>query len=94
VVNVFFDTLTGTYRRAAAMLVLTRKLNRTGESPGEDIIYIGEDIRVQIVRDHAGVVGLGISAPKDVLILRAEIADEELRDRWGDNGQRAERRAR
>ncbi len=55
------------------MLVLTRRV-------GEEIV-IGEDIRIQVVEIQRGRVRLGISAPGDVHILRAELfaADEEKR---------------
>ena len=58
------------------MLVLTRKPN--------EAIVIGDDVRVVIVsidRDH---VRLGIEAPPDVAVHRAEIYDEiHRRDAFG-----------
>lgn len=50
------------------MLVLTRKL--------DEEILIGDDIRIMLVRLGRGSVGIGIEAPRDVRIVRAEIADE------------------
>ena len=47
------------------MLVLTRK-------EGEQIL-IGEDITVRIVLIDKGKVRIGIEAPRDVKILRAEL---------------------
>jgi carbon storage regulator len=46
------------------MLVLTRK---TGE-----VILIGEDIRIKVVRIKSNTVRLGIIAPKDMGIHRDE----------------------
>ena len=62
-----------TFEEGTQMLVLTRRI-------GEEIL-IGENIRVQVVEVQRGRVRLGISAPGDVHILRAELfaADEEKR---------------
>ncbi len=49
------------------MLVLTRK-------PGQRI-HIGGDIVLTIVRLKGGQVRLGIEAPKEVPVYRAEIAE-------------------
>ena len=48
------------------MLILSRK---EGES-----IVIGENITVKIVSAEKGVVKIGIDAPRDVTILRTELA--------------------
>jgi carbon storage regulator len=50
-----------------AMLVLTRK-------PGEKI-HIGPDITLTVLEVHGNKVRLGIEAPEDVAILRAELND-------------------
>ncbi len=50
------------------MLVLTR---RTGES-----VAIGDDITVQILSVGKGQVRIGVSAPPEVRVLRAEIYKE------------------
>ena len=50
------------------MLVLTRKVNEE--------ILIGDNIRIKIVDIGAGRIRLGISAPRDVTVLR----DEVIRD--------------
>ena len=54
------------------MLVLTRRLNES--------ILIGEDIEIQIVqvRGSGGqaVVRIGITAPRQVTVLRKEVYDE------------------
>lgn len=50
---------------ASIMLVLSRKL---GES-----IVIGNNIVVTITRIQGGRIDLGIEAPQDVTILRAEL---------------------
>ena len=48
------------------MLVLTRKEN--------EVIQIGDGIRVTVVRIQGGRVRIGIDAPNDVRIMRSEIA--------------------
>ena len=50
------------------MLVLTRKV-------GEEII-IGDDIYVTVVAIHGATVRIGISAPKEVVVDRQEIAEK------------------
>ena len=50
------------------MLVLTRKVNEE--------ILIGDNIRIKIVDIGSGRIRLGISAPRDVTVLR----DEVIRD--------------
>jgi len=57
------------------MLVLTRMVNEG--------LRIGDDIEVRVVRIDGKRVGLGIDAPKDVRILRSEIAREEGDDDGG-----------
>lgn len=47
------------------MLVLTRKLMEK--------LYIGGDICVTVVRLEGGQVRLGIDAPRDVTVVRAEL---------------------
>lgn len=53
------------------MLVLAR---RVGEK-----VYIGDDIVVQVVAGASGGLRLGISAPKDKRIVRAELLRLEER---------------
>lgn len=53
------------------MLVLTR---RNGEE-----IKIGDDIVLTIVRTGPNAVRLGVTAPKDVSIVRTEIIDSGLK---------------
>lgn len=50
------------------MLVLTRKLMER--------LFIGEDICVTVVRLESGQVRLGIDAPRDVAVVRAELVPE------------------
>ena len=50
------------------MLILSRKIHES--------IQIGGDITVSIVKLTAGNVKLGFTAPKDVNIVRSEIAEE------------------
>jgi carbon storage regulator len=50
------------------MLVLTRKLMER--------LFIGDDICVTVVRLEAGQVRLGIEAPREVAVVRAELVPE------------------
>jgi carbon storage regulator len=50
------------------MLVLTRKLMEK--------LYIGDAICVTVVRLEGGQVRLGIDAPKDIRVVRAELTEE------------------
>ncbi len=50
------------------MLVLTRRLMEK--------LYIGDDICVTVVRLEGGQVRLGVEAPRDVPIVRAELRRE------------------
>jgi len=49
------------------MLVLTRKLMEK--------LYIGDNICVTVVRLEGGQVRLGIDAPREVSVVRAELVD-------------------
>ena len=49
------------------MLVLSRKETER--------IFIGDDIVLTVLRVKGGTVRIGIEAPSDVKILRAELAD-------------------
>ncbi|MBQ5334172.1 MAG: carbon storage regulator [Oscillospiraceae bacterium] len=51
------------------MLIITRK---TGEG-----IHIGEDVVVSVVEAGKDKVRLGISAPKDVKIIRSEVYESK-----------------
>lgn len=65
--------------KKVSMLVLTRKLDQA--------IHIGPDITVQVVRLENGQVRLGIIAPDEVVILRAELGrPESPRDEEGGQG--------
>ncbi len=50
------------------MLVLTRKLMEK--------LYIGEDVCITVVRLEGGQVRLGIEAPREVAVVRAELIPE------------------
>ncbi len=50
------------------MLVLARKVDES--------ILIGDNIAIKVIAVENGVVKLGIDAPKDVSILRDELARE------------------
>ncbi len=55
------------------MLVLTRKVNQS--------IIIGNDIKITILDiKKDGLVSIGISAPKNVIVYRQEIYDEIQRE--------------
>lgn len=54
------------------MLVLSRKKN--------EIITIGENIRVMIIEVHGDRVRIGIDAPKDVPVHRKEVLEAILRE--------------
>jgi carbon storage regulator len=54
--------------RTTDMLVLTRKLMEK--------LFIGDDICVTIVRLEGGQVRLGIDAPREVKVVRAELVPE------------------
>jgi carbon storage regulator len=49
------------------MLVLTRKLMEK--------LYIGDDVCVTVVRLEGGQVRLGIDAPREIAVVRAELLD-------------------
>lgn len=51
------------------MLVLSRKVKQT--------IRIGDDVVIQVLRITAGTVQIGIQAPAQTVILRAEVTDDE-----------------
>ncbi len=61
------------------MLVLTRKV-------GEEVV-IGEDIRVTVVEVAAGRVRLGISAPRDIPVDRAEVHQSKRLEAEALNGE-------
>lgn len=50
------------------MLVLTRKLMEK--------LYIGKDVCVTVVRLEGGQVRLGIEAPRDISVVRAELIED------------------
>ncbi len=55
------------------MLVLTRKLMEK--------LFIGDDICVTVVRLEGGQVRLGIDAPREVTVVRAELVPERAAER-------------
>ena len=54
------------------MLVLTRRVSES--------VLIGKDIKITIVRVGSGQVRIGIEAPKQVPVLRAEMKAEAARE--------------
>ena len=64
------------------MLVLTRKI---GER-----IHIGDEVVITVVAVDGNRIRLGIEAPREVHIRRAELADKPLVIPSGDAGHRKE----
>lgn len=60
------------------MLVLTRK---AGES-----IVIGDDVVVTVLEVRGGQVRIGIEAPREVTIYRAEVHDQVLGEPGSSDG--------
>ncbi|MFP5332637.1 MAG: carbon storage regulator CsrA [Acidimicrobiia bacterium] len=60
------------------MLVLTRK---AGES-----IVIGDDVVLTVLEVRGGQVRIGIEAPRDVTIHRAEVHDQVLAEPGSSDG--------
>ncbi|MEO2014705.1 MAG: carbon storage regulator [Fuerstiella sp.] len=52
------------------MLVLTRK-------PAE-MIHIGDDIVIKVIKTARGTVKIGIEAPSDVRVIRGELLEETV----------------
>lgn len=50
------------------MLILSRKENEE--------ILLGNDIKIVVVGINKGVVKLGIDAPRNMMVLRSELANE------------------
>ncbi len=59
------------------MLVISRKHS--------EVVFIGADIAITIVSIDRGKVRLGIAAPKDVPILRSELASQAQMERYKEN---------
>lgn len=57
------------------MLVLSRKVNQS--------IAIGDDVRIVVVGIDRDQVRIGIEAPRDLPVHRAEVYDDILRLRSG-----------
>ena len=66
------------------MLVLTRKLMEK--------LYIGDDICVTVVRLDSGQVRLGIEAPREVAVVRAELVPDRANPARGRAAHRGESR--
>ena len=65
------------------MLVLARKL--------DEVICIGDNIRIKVVAMQPGVVKLGIEAPPDVVVMRKELIPQmkfDLRARQARMGKK------
>ncbi len=61
----------GTTMEDDRMLVLTRKHGET--------VRIGKDIEVRVVRVKGNTIQLGITAPREVAVVRGELADKHER---------------
>ncbi len=59
------------------MLVLTRKAG--------EIIHIGDDISLMVVRIGLNGVRLGIEAPRGVTIVRKELVDQQPQQSGGED---------
>lgn len=59
------------------MLVLTRKIN--------EVIQIGDNITVTILKVRGQIVRVGIDAPKEVRILRSELSELSTQDASSEN---------
>lgn len=55
------------------MLVITRKVNES--------FLIGDNVKITIVKTDRGNVRIGIEAPKDVPVVRTEIAWKPAKER-------------
>ena len=51
------------------MLVLTRKQ--------EELIRIGDDVVIKVIKTGHGTVKIGIEAPRHIRVLRGELVDAE-----------------
>lgn len=58
------------------MLILTRKRS--------EMIQIGDDILIKVIRTGKSTVKLGIEAPNNVRVLRGELAENDVPARKGD----------
>lgn len=54
------------------MLVLSRKLNQS--------IRIGENISISVLRVKGNAIQLGISAPKEIHVVRSELIERDAKD--------------
>ena len=61
------------------MLVLSREI--------DEVLMIGNAIRVQILDVRGGRVRLGVTAPKDVIVHRQEVYDAVTNARSAKNGE-------
>lgn len=55
------------------MLILTRKIN--------EVLVIGDDIKVTVLGVKGTQVRIGVDAPKEVSVDRQEIYDKKLEER-------------
>ena len=61
------------------MLVLTRKIG--------DTVLLGDEIEIAVVEIRGNQVKLGISAPRSLPVLRAELKDREAEAPSGDRAE-------
>ena len=60
------------------MLILTRRIN--------EVLYIGDDVQIEVLGIKGNQVRIGINAPKDIPVHREEIYQKIQRE-----GRRSER---
>lgn len=60
-------------RKGSLMLILSRRVQ-------EEIVIDGQNVRITIVKVKDGVVRIGVTAPKDVKILRGELLEDHTED--------------
>ncbi|QEG20711.1 carbon storage regulator [Mariniblastus fucicola] len=66
------------------MLVLSRKKNES--------IVIGENVRIEILKVSGNTVRIGIQAPRDVKVLRGELAPYGISDEGSSSDSIADKR--
>jgi carbon storage regulator len=63
------------------MLVLTRKT--------DEVIRIGDDIVIKVIKTARGAVKIGIDAPDEIRVIRGELLEETKAEAKPDAGEAA-----